>query len=114
MTSRLLAYVMMDMEVSSGKKHTQILQVSITNVTDGRFRVEVLQSEATGRQEIDLDGQESPEFREIKAGAYAWTISAAVSDARNRAKAAGIHGMIVERALWAAEDAAEIKLAEGQ
>lgn len=113
MTSRLLADVMMEMEVNSGKTHTEI-QVSITNVRDGRFRVEVLQSEATGRQEIDVDGQESPEFRKIKAGAYAWTISAAVSDARNRANAAGINGMLLEQALWAAEDVAEIKLAEEQ
>lgn len=105
MVDRLLADVTMDVEVNPGMPCVE-MQVTVTNVKDGRFRVEVIRLEATGR--------EDPEYRTIKAGAYAWTISAAVSEARNRANAAGIHGMVFERALWAAEDEAENKLMEQQ
>lgn len=104
MIGELFADVTKSEATSPGKPYSDI-RVTVSKVKDGRFRVQVTHS--WGSNQVHYE-----ELGNIKAGAFAWSISDAISDARDRANGAGIHGMLLEQALWAAEDAAEAKLAE--
>lgn len=104
MIGELFADVTKSAETSPGKPYSEV-QVTVSQVKDGRFRVQVTHS--WGSNQVHYE-----ELGKIKAGAFAWSISDAICDARDRANAAGIQGILLEQALWAAEDAAEAKLAE--
>ena len=105
MIGELFADVTKSSEINPNKPYSD-MRVTVNKVKDGRFRVQVTHEWGSSRSFVQ-DGK-------ITAGAFAWSISDAICDARDRANASGINGVLLEQALWEAEDSAETKLAEQQ